>query len=44
MNRANGRAIAIDMDKSQIVIISASKANHANEKLAFKPLKYRRIR
>jgi len=33
------------MDKSRIVVISAGKSNHVNEKkLAYEPLKYGRIR
>ena len=45
MNGANGQTIAIDMDKSRIVVISAGKSNHVNEKkLAYEPLKYGRIR
>jgi len=45
MNGANGQTIAMDMDKSRIVVISAGKANHVNEKkLAYEPIKYGRIR
>ena len=45
MNGANGQTIAMDMDKSRIVVISAGKANHINEKkLAYEPIKYGRIR
>ncbi len=40
----NSQNATIDMDDSWIIIIGAGKANHANEKLAYKPLKYRRIR
>ena len=42
---ANGQAIVMDMDKSRIVVISAGKSNHVNQKkLAYEPLKYGRIR
>jgi hypothetical protein len=45
MNGANGQTIAMDMDKSRIVVISAGKSNHVNEKkLAYEPIKYGRIR
>ena len=45
MNGANGQTIAMDMDKSRIVVISAGKSNHVNQKkLAYEPLKYGRIR
>ena len=45
MNGANGQNIAMDMDNSRIVIISAGKSNHVNmKKLAYEPLKYGRIR
>jgi len=45
MNGANGQTIGMDMDKSRIVVISAGKSHHVNEKkLAYEPLKYGRIR
>jgi hypothetical protein len=45
MNGANGQNIAMDMDNSRIVVISAGKSNHVNmKKLAYEPLKYGRIR
>ena len=45
MNGANGQNIAMDMDNSQIVVISAGKSKHVNmKKLAYEPLKYGRIR
>ena len=45
MTGANGQTIAMDMDKSRIVVISAGKALHVNQKkLAYEPLKYGRIR
>ena len=45
MNGANGQEIAMDMDNSRIVVVSAGKSNHVNmKKLAYEPLKYGRIR
>ena len=45
MNGANGQMIAMDMDNSRIVVVSAGKSNHVNmKKLAYEPLKYGRIR
>ncbi len=45
MNGANGQTIAMDMDRSRIVVISAGKSHHVNQKkLAYEPLKYGRIR
>ena len=45
MNGANGQNIAMDMDNSRIVVISAGKSKHVNmKKLAYEPLKYGRIR
>ena len=45
MNGANGQNIAMDMDNSRIVVISAGKSRHVNmKKLAYEPLKYGRIR
>ncbi len=45
MTGANGQTIVMDMDKSRIVVISAGKALHINQKrLAYEPIKYGRIR
>ena len=45
MNGANGQEIAIDMDNSRIVVISAVKSGHFNtKKLGYEPIKYGRIR
>ena len=45
MDGYNGQQIAIDMDNSRIVVISAVKSNHYNtKKLGYEPIKYGRIR
>ena len=45
MNGYNGQEIAIDMDNSRIVVISAVKSGHYNtKKLGYEPIKYGRIR
>jgi len=45
MNGANGQTIAMDMDRSRIVVISAGTAHHVNQKkLGYEPIKYGRIR
>ena len=45
MNGYNGQEIAIDMDNSRIVVISAVKSSHYNtKKLGYEPIKYGRIR
>ena len=45
MNGYNGQEIAIDMDNSRIVVISAVKSSHYNtKKLGYEPIKYGRIK
>jgi hypothetical protein len=45
MNGYNGQEIAIDMDNSRIIVISAVKSGHFNtKKLGYEPIKYGRIR
>ena len=45
MNGAHGQTIAKDMDRSRIVVISAGKSHHVDQKkLAYEPIKYGRIR
>ena len=45
MNGANGQQIAIDMDSSRIVVISAVKSNdYDTYRLGFQPIKYGRIK
>ena len=45
MNGYNGQEIAIDMDNSRIVVISAVKSGHYDtKKLGYEPIKYGRIR